>query len=37
MMNIWLIPVMSSCEYRKQMAPTCSKQMNVATLCMDIQ
>jgi len=28
---------MSSRENHKQMAPTCSKQMNVATLCMDIQ
>jgi len=28
---------MSSCEYYKQMVPTCNKKMNFTTLCMDIQ
>jgi len=38
-MNIWLIPITSShaCEYCRQIAPTCSKQMNVTTLFMEIQ
>ena len=35
-MKIWLIPIKSLCEYCKQGAPTCSKQMNVTTFCMDI-
>ena len=29
--------ITSSCEYCKQVAPTCNKQMNFSTLCKDIQ
>ena len=29
--------ITSSCGYCTQRAPTCSKQMNVAMLCIDIQ
>ena len=35
-MNIWLSNNVI-CEYCKQVAPTCNKQMNFTTLCMDIQ
>ena len=35
-LNIWLTK-MSLCEYCKQIASTCNKQMNFATLCTDIQ
>jgi len=31
-MNIWLTNNVI-CEYCKQMAPTCSKQMKFTTLC----
>jgi len=38
MMALLVSQVLSSCEYCKQMTPTCSKQMNLlATLCTDIQ